>query len=422
MMAEAPTVALDDLVELQGEKISANKDPRWPYIGLEHIAQGEPRLLGVSDSASSVSVNSVFRKNDILFGKLRPNLRKSIGAPFDGYCSTDILVLRSRDGILPSFSGHVFQWERVFAAAVATAAGTKMPRTAWRDLRSFRVFNPSDEAEQSRIAYVLDTIDEAIQKTEAVIAKLKRIRAGMLHDLLTYGLDKDGELRDPVAHPEQFKDSELGRIPKEWEVVSLDDLGRWAGGKTPSKADPAFWKSGTTPWVTPKDVKQRIITDTEDRLTDLGASIMELFPVGALVVVGRSGILRHTLPVAVCSRPFTVNQDLKVLVPPSGNKTTAAFLLLVLEQKDEEIRQRTVKTGTTVESIDWAAFKRVRVAWPKEDEREAILTTADRIDKNIMLYVAERAKLRQLKSGLMDDLLGGKVPVPEDLLPEEVPA
>ena len=72
---------------------------------------------------------------------------------------------------------------------------------------------------------MLDTVDEAIAKTEAVIAKLKQVRAGLLHDLLTRGLDENGQLRDPIAHPEQFQDSPLGRIPREWTVVSLKAFG-----------------------------------------------------------------------------------------------------------------------------------------------------------------------------------------------------
>ena len=78
-----------------------------------------------------------------------------------------------------------------------------------------------NRAEQSRIAAVLDTVDEAITKTETVIAKLKQVRAGLLHDLLTRGLDENGQLRDPIAHPEQFQDSPIGRIPREWELTRL---------------------------------------------------------------------------------------------------------------------------------------------------------------------------------------------------------
>ena len=75
--------------------------------------------------------------------------------------------------------------------------------------------------EQRRIADILDAADAAIRQTEAVIAKLRQMKAGLLHDLLTRGLDEQGRLRDPAAHPEQFKDSPLGRIPKEWEICDV---------------------------------------------------------------------------------------------------------------------------------------------------------------------------------------------------------
>jgi type I restriction enzyme S subunit len=73
-------------------------------------------------------------------------------------------------------------------------------------------------SEQQRIAEILDAVDESIRKTEEVIAKLQQMKQGLLHDLLTRGIDDNGELRDPERHPEQFKDSELGRIPRSWET------------------------------------------------------------------------------------------------------------------------------------------------------------------------------------------------------------
>ncbi|MEI6444995.1 MAG: hypothetical protein WCO29_18165 [Nostocales cyanobacterium ELA583] len=79
------------------------------------------------------------------------------------------------------------------------------------------------ENQLNRIAEILDTIDEAIAQTSSIIAKLKQIKAGLLHDLLTRGLDENGELRD-AGHPEQFKDSPLGRIPKDWEIGKLRDF------------------------------------------------------------------------------------------------------------------------------------------------------------------------------------------------------
>jgi type I restriction enzyme, S subunit len=92
------------------------------------------------------------------------------------------------------------------------------------DLLSHEVLAPTDISEQSCIAAVLDATDEASAKTKAVIAKLKQIRTGLLHDLLTRGLDENGELRDPIAHPEQFKDSPLGPIPEKWTCCKLGEV------------------------------------------------------------------------------------------------------------------------------------------------------------------------------------------------------
>ena len=93
------------------------------------------------------------------------------------------------------------------------------------DCRRLHLCAPESTRIAQRIAAVLDTVDEAIAKTEAVIAKLKQVRAGLLHDLLTRGLDEHGQLRDPIAHPEQFKDSPLGRIPREWEAKTFKRIG-----------------------------------------------------------------------------------------------------------------------------------------------------------------------------------------------------
>ncbi len=86
--------------------------------------------------------------------------------------------------------------------------------------------------EQSRIALVLDTVDEVIAQTEAVIGKLRQLRAGLFHDLLTRGLDQNGQLRDPIAHPEQFQPSPLGPIPKEWRVAELREVAEVGSGAT----------------------------------------------------------------------------------------------------------------------------------------------------------------------------------------------
>ena len=186
--------ALSMLVSQVDAKITVRKDPMRPYVGLENIPSRGAHLTGWSTASSSISTNSIFQAGDVLFGKLRPNLRKCVVAPFDGYCSTDILVLRANTGVVGSLAGKVLSTEQVGAAAEMTSVGTKMPRTSWKHLRELEVFCPGFP-EQSKIAKVLDTLDTAIHETEAIIAKLKAVKQGLLHDLLTRGIDANGELR-----------------------------------------------------------------------------------------------------------------------------------------------------------------------------------------------------------------------------------
>ncbi|MCL4745764.1 MAG: restriction endonuclease subunit S, partial [Burkholderiaceae bacterium] len=230
--------SLDSLAIAVNDKIAIGKDREKPYIGLEHLESQGARLLGWSQADSSISTNSVFRSNDVLFGKLRPNLRKCVLAPFDGYCSTDIVVLRAKPGIDPRFLARVFQTESVGAEAEKTAIGTKMPRTSWGQLKHHLVFAPHLD-EQSAIARILDTLDTQIERTQALIAKLEQVKEGLLHDLLTRGVDENGELRPSAEDaPELYKASALGLIPREWEAIPLKSVIQHTidfRGRTPRK-------------------------------------------------------------------------------------------------------------------------------------------------------------------------------------------
>lgn len=414
--------SLDDLVALQTEKIFVNKDPKLPYVGLEHMAQGEPRLLGTANSSSSISVNAVFKKEDILFGKLRPNLRKSIKAPFDGYCSTDILVLRSQGGVVPEFSAHVFQWERVFSAAVATAAGTKMPRTSWSDLKRFKVFKPESDQEQTRIAYVLDTIDEAIAQTEAVIAKLKQVRAGMLHDLLSYGLDEHGQLRDPIAHPEQFQDSPLGLIPRGWDAMPLGMYCRRLGGSIQtgpfgSQLHASDYREVGIPIITVEHLDEGWIRHENLPLVDkvdyhrlyryrLREGDLVFSRVGA---VDRCSLISKNEDGWLFSgRCLRVRFDTRYCDP--------RFFLYQLNSHRCRRWILNNAVGSTMHCLNTQILSDLPIVIPDKLEQTRIAVSAFYIENNLTSLELELSKHRSLKSGLQDDLLTGRVRVPETIM------
>jgi type I restriction enzyme, S subunit len=271
-----------------------------------------------------------------------------------------------------------------------------------KDLLSLEVYHPTAIDTQARIAHVLDTIDEAIQKTEAVIAKLKQIRAGMLHDLLTYGLDKDGKLRDPIAHPEQFKDSELGRIPKEWEVAEIAQLFDLGRGRVISQHDlracpgdnPVYSSQsandGIFGYLGTFDFEGDYITWTTD-----GAN--------AGTVFFRSGRFNCT---NVCG-------TLK-----SKGRLTEAFGALALGTVAKK-HVSYVGNPKLMNNI----VARIKIKYPKSiDEQQDAVNALAELNQKVDTENRELQKLHSLKAGLMDDLLSGNVAVPADLLPEEVPA
>lgn len=109
-------------------------------------------------------------------------------------------------------------------------------------------------------------------------------------------------------------------LPIGWAWAQLGQLGSWTGGGTPSKSVAAYWAIGSIPWVSPKDMKAEVITDTEDHITEaaVASSATKSVSPGSVLMVMRSGIPRHTFPVAVNADCVTVNQDLRALTPAAG--------------------------------------------------------------------------------------------------------
>jgi type I restriction enzyme, S subunit len=119
-----------DLVELIADKQVADQAKPEVYIGLEHIPERAIRIEKVGDTETIRGMCVRYREGDILFGKLRPNLRKSVMAPVEGLGSTEILVLRPKPGVDPLFAGHVLRSETVLLEADRMTEGTRMPRTS----------------------------------------------------------------------------------------------------------------------------------------------------------------------------------------------------------------------------------------------------------------------------------------------------
>ena len=279
------------------------------------------------------------------------------------------------------------------------------------DLRPLLIPVPCPE-EQHKIAEVIDTIEEAIAHTSSLIAKLKQMKAGLLHDLLTRGLDENGELRDAIAHPEQFKPSPLGRIPKDWGVYPLKECVYRDAQITYGIVQAGSHVEGGVPYIRTGDMAR-------DRL-----SIEGLLRTSPQIAASyhRSKVRTGEI---VCAIRATVGKVLEVPPELDGANLTQGtariapredinnhFLLWALRSSYAQRQFDLAVKGTTFSEITLENLRDIKVALPSHrEEQDKIAEILDSHDTRIRAEEVYRDKLKLQKQGLMHDLLTGKVRV-----------
>ncbi|MBU4613622.1 restriction endonuclease subunit S [Rhodococcus sp. GG48] len=410
--------SLSDLATNITEKVvGAAKVADTPYVGLEHLITDTPKIAGSAPASTSVSVNTVFRAGDTLFGKLRPNLRKVALADFDGYCSTDILVLRPANGNSASFLSHQLRSRQVLDFAAGTAFGTKMPRTSWSLLQKLSVYAPP-VPEQRRIAEVLDTLDDQIRATEQILSKLHLVRHGLLIDLMTRGIDEKGKLRDPSSRSSDFTESPIGQLPRVWQVKQLGDL---LTPVSPAMRSGPFGSAllkhelvdAGVPLLGIDNVHiDRFVSDYVRFVTPAKARELARYRVRPRDVmitimgtVGRACLVPDDIGEALSSKhvwtmSFDQERYLPYLASLQLNHSPWARSHL---RKDEQ--------GGIMSAIRSDTLRSLLLPVPPIEEQYRIASILQEADKRLTKEAGELAKLRLARGGLANDLLTGRVRV-----------
>jgi type I restriction enzyme S subunit len=179
--------SLADLCSLVSDQCDPAQADDKIYVGLEHIDSGAFALSRHGSPKDVVSAKNRFKKNDILYGKLRPYLNKAVVAQQEGICSTDILVFRPREKVCPLFVlAHIHSKPFVEYAA-QTTHGVNHPRTSWAALKEFQCAIPPF-SEQEKIAAVLRKIQKAVEIEDAIVHNARDLKKSLLRRLFTHGL------------------------------------------------------------------------------------------------------------------------------------------------------------------------------------------------------------------------------------------
>lgn len=214
-----------------------------------------------------------------------------------------------------------------------------------------------------RIEELFAKLDEAKERLQEVADSFAVRKAAILHKAFTGELTKQWRRENGVSD-------------ESWEEKKLGEVGSWLGGGTPSTSREEYWENGNILWITSKDMKSAVIEDTLMKVNEIGVknSSANYIEKPALLVVMRSGILRRTFPVAMVKKPFTVNQDLKAIIP---DKDDLEFLYWMLLSNEQRILDTCMKNGTTVESINSNALKDLTFKCPTLPEQDKIVRLID---------------------------------------------
>jgi type I restriction enzyme, S subunit len=271
--------------------------------------------------------------------------------------------------------------------------------------------------EQQTIARFLDfktaQIDALIAKKQALLEKLAEKRTALISHAVTKGLDPSVPMKDSGV-------AWLGKIPAHWQTKRLKFVVSTFGGGTPNTGKPEYW-NGDIPWVSPKDMKCDFIASTEDYLTELGVadSATKIVPVDSVLIVVRSGILRHTIPVARNTVDVALNQDMKALV--ASEILRPGFLHWFISGLQGGLLPLWSKQGCTVESIEMGYMANSIIPLPPVAEQDAILlnmlSSTEKVDLQIKKVSEVIAALSEFRGSLITHAVTGKIDVRDFQVP-----
>ncbi|MFU2158429.1 restriction endonuclease subunit S [Caldisericum sp. AR60] len=272
--------------------------------------------------------------------------------------------------------------------------------------------------EQHKIAEILETVDNAIEKTDAIIEKYNRIKQGLMHDLLTKGIDENWQIRNEKTH--KFKDSPLGRIPEEWEVVRLGDIADIKLSNVDKKIDLKekiirlcnYLEVYQNDYIT-KGMNFMYASATNNEIKKFKISK------GDVIItkdseeyndIAKPAYVRDEIENLVCGYHLA-------LVKPLNN-INGLFLTKILSFKNVNIYFQKRANGITRFGLTKGIITGAIIPLPPTPEQERIATVLSQIDEVIEKEKAYKEKLEGIKKGLMEDLLTGKVRV-NHLIEEE---
>jgi len=261
------------------------------------------------------------------------------------------------------------------------------------DIRACPLFLPP-LPEQKKIAAILSSVDEAIQATEAVIEQTRKVKKGLLQELLTRG----------IGHT-RFKKTEIGEIPESWQIMRLDELATVERGRfshRPRNAPHLY--GGQYPFVQTGDVgaAEDFLDEHVQTLNENGLKVSKLFPIGTILIT----IAANIGDVCLTTYEVACPDSLVGIIPKNVD---AQWLLYVLSTRQDRLDRNASESAQ--KNINLQTLRPLQVPVPPLEEQVELRDTIVSCTNSLKSASLQLVSLQQAKSGLLQDLLTGKVRV-----------
>lgn len=357
----------NDVLEIRNgrnQKNVENPDGKYPIYGSggimgyadDYICEADTVIIGRKGNINNpIFVEEPFWNVDTAFG-----------------------LSAKREVLLPRYLYYFcrnFDFERLNKAVT-------IPSLTKSDLLKIEIELPSMENQQ-KIVDKLSKIEQIIQMRKQEFQRLDELIKARFVEMFGDAVNND----------------------KGWETASVESVCKEIfGGGTPSKAHPEYYEDGDIPWVSSKDMKADVLYDSQIRINKLGVdnSTARMVPVNSVIMVIRSGILKHSLPVAINAVPLTINQDLKVFIP--GDRIITRFMAVQFKLHERDILSGV--RAVTADNIEFNSLKQRRLILPPIELQNKFVSFAEQVDKSKVTVQKALDETQLLFDSLMQKYFG----------------
>ena len=328
------------------------------------------------NSSEDKSNYKVVLTGDMVYNSMRMWQGANGISPCDGIVSPAYTVLMPKVPISNGYFAAFFKSPNLINEFRRNSQG--MTSDTWNlkypQIETIKICIPA-LSEQKRVSDMLGTLERRIAKQAQLVDNLKKYKRGLLNQIFS-AISKGSQRR------------------------KLRELVHVSGGKTPSMSNSLYW-NGDIVWISSKDMKSSRISGSELKITNLALNEMTLYHPGTLLLVARSGILKHSLPLAILEVDATINQDIKALQVHGCN---AFYLYYAILSQEDNIIRTLVKTGTTVQSLMMDSFLNIEIPTPDIDLQQSIIDKLAKLEKYVDVQEEELSLLSQMRNGLLQQL------------------